>query len=101
MDDLRDYRFYADDMNHPNSQMIDYIWEKFSDCYFDNETRQIMVEIQKLVSARNHRPFQPGSKQYADFCIKQIHTIGKLKKRFPFLALNELELYFQDRLKSS
>ncbi len=40
MDDLRDYRFYGDDLVHPNQQMISYIWEKFSDAYFDDETRK-------------------------------------------------------------
>ncbi len=100
MDDLRDYRFYADDMLHPNGRMIEYIWEKLSGAYFDDETRHIMEEIRKLVSARNHRPFQPGSRQYAGFCNKQIQAIKKLKGRFPFLALDEMELYFRDRLKN-
>jgi hypothetical protein len=99
MDDLRDYRFYEKDMIHPNSQMVDYIWERFSDAYFDDETRQIMAQIQKLVSAKNHRPFHPESSQYADFCIKQVQSIKKLRERYPFLSLDELESHF--RLKNS
>lgn len=99
MDDLRDYRFYAEDMNHPNSQMIDYIWGKFSGAYFDDETRQISVEIQKLVSAKNHRPFQPSSKQYTDFCHKQLQSVENLREKYPFLSLDELETHF--RLKKS
>ena len=101
MDDLRDYRFYEADMLHPNRQMIDYIWEKFSGTFLDTETHQIMAEIQKLVSAKSHKPFQPASQQYADFCSKQIQSIGILKEKYPFLALDDLAFYFRDRLKNS
>lgn len=101
MDDLRDYRFYGDDLVHPNSQMVSYIWEKFSGAYFDAETRTISANLQKIVAARNHRPFHPESKQYLDFCRKQIESITRIKDKYPFLALHDLEQFFQDRLKIS
>jgi hypothetical protein len=56
LDDLRDYRFYADDLIHPNNQAIEYIWEKFGDSYFDasvKETGKIYEKQQKIL---NHRP---------------------------------------------
>jgi lysophospholipase L1-like esterase len=56
LDDLRDYRFYADDLIHPNSQAMDYIWEKFGDAYFDNKTREIIREYEKKQKTLNHRP---------------------------------------------
>jgi hypothetical protein len=98
MDDLRDYRYYADDLLHPNRQMVDYIWEKFSDAYFDAETRQITASIQKIVTARQHRPFDPGSGKYLEFCRKQIDIITKLKQKNPFLDLKGLEQYFTEQL---
>ena len=47
-DDLRDYRFYKEDMAHPNEQAIDYVWEKFSDVYFNDETKQLLKKIKDV-----------------------------------------------------
>jgi lysophospholipase L1-like esterase len=55
LDDLRDYRFYADDLIHPNSQAIDYIWGKFCDAYFDLSTVKLIREYEKEQKAMNHR----------------------------------------------
>lgn len=54
-DDLRDYRFYKDDLAHPSDQAIDYVWQKFSECYFSANTQQINREIQSLNQALGHR----------------------------------------------
>ena len=67
MDDLRDYRFYAEDMLHPNSSAIDYIWEKFVDTYFASETKQLIKEWESIRQALNHRPFNPDSQEYKRF----------------------------------
>jgi hypothetical protein len=98
MDDLRDYRYYKSDMVHPNKQMGNYIWEKFSGAYFDAETRQISRNIQKFFSAANHKPFHPHSKQYLDFCKKQIKSIQILQVKYPFLSLEGLIESFKSRL---
>jgi hypothetical protein len=55
-DDLRDYRFYKKDMAHPNEQAVDYIWEKFGGCFFDDETRLINSLAEKLNTAMAHLP---------------------------------------------
>ncbi len=55
-DDLRDYRYYADDLLHPSRQGIEYIWEKFSETYFDSSTRQELQRRMKLLRQANHRP---------------------------------------------
>lgn len=67
MDDLRDYRFYAEDMVHPSSQAIDYIWEKFSQTYFDKKTLNLIREWESIRQALNHRPFNPESEEYIIF----------------------------------
>jgi len=54
MDDLRDYRFYADDLIHPSSKAIDYIWEKFSECYFDATTIELNKKIGAYQKALSH-----------------------------------------------
>lgn len=98
MDDLRDYRFYADDLVHPNNQMIRYIWEKFTQAWFDEQTLELSRDIRKLSNARNHRPFDPSSKQHHDFCRKQLNEIHKLTENHPYLDLSELEDYFNASL---
>jgi hypothetical protein len=80
MDDLRDYRFYAEDLIHPSLQAIDYIWEKFSEAYFDEGTRKIAREFESIERALNHKPFYPESEEYKRF-MKKIE--GKRK------AMNE------------
>jgi hypothetical protein len=55
-DDLRDYRFYKEDLAHPNEIAINYVWEKFSECYFDSETGEVNRLITQLRQAMNHRP---------------------------------------------
>ncbi|HLF36138.1 MAG TPA: GSCFA domain-containing protein [Cyclobacteriaceae bacterium] len=76
IDDLRDYRFYSDDLVHPNSLAVQYIWEKFNAAYFDYETREFVRAWSKILKALSHRPFNPGSSEYKEF-VK--NTIEKLK----------------------
>ena len=54
LDDLRDYRFYARDLIHPSDEAIDYLWQKFSDVYFTEETKIIIGKYQKLHAMKNH-----------------------------------------------
>ncbi|MBO8446234.1 MAG: GSCFA domain-containing protein [Bacteroidetes bacterium] len=61
MDDLRDYRYYAGDMVHLADQAIDYIWEKFSDTYFSDETKALNKEIAALRQMQAHRIINPSS----------------------------------------
>jgi len=67
LDDLRDYRFYTEDMLHPSSQAINYVWEKFSEVWFDNETLKKAHEFEKIYQSLNHIPFQPESEAYRQF----------------------------------
>jgi len=63
MDDLRDYRFYAEDLIHPSQQAVDYIWEKFSEVYFDRETQKAVREFESIERASNHKPFFTASQK--------------------------------------
>jgi len=83
MDDLRDYRFYAEDLVHPSQQAIDYIWEKFSEAYFDKETQKIVREFESIEQALNHKPFYPESEEYKKF----IKGIEVRKNKFPFISI--------------
>ena len=59
MDELRDYRFYAQDLVHPNDQAADYIWEKFSSCFIPDSETEYMKAAEKLYRAGQHRPLHP------------------------------------------
>lgn len=55
MDDLRDYRFYREDLIHPNSQAVNYIFEKFGEAFFSDETKDFIKENFKIIQALEHR----------------------------------------------
>ena len=101
MDDLRDYRFYGEDLVHPNEQMIRYIWEKFSGTYFVEPTLKLMGEIEKLNTAQKHRPFDPATDQHRAFCEKQIRKAEQLLVQHPYLDLADLIEHFGKSLKRS
>ncbi len=75
MDELRDYRFYAEDMLHPNQVAIDHIWEKFAQTYFDGETLDFIEKWEKIRKAMAHKPFHVASQEYRKFIIKTIEQI--------------------------
>lgn len=86
-DDLRDYRFYKEDLAHPNQQAIDYVWEKFSDTFFDAKTLELNHKIHKLQLALNHRKMQENqaeSEKLNDFILKQKEEIKKLAPEIEF-----------------
>ena len=64
LDELRDYRFFAEDMAHPTALAVDYIWERFSDTYFSDKTIDGIKEYEKIVKTEKHRPSNPESEQY-------------------------------------
>lgn len=94
IDDLRDYRFYAEDMAHPNYAATNYVWEKFIACCLDEEALLIMKEMQPLLAARRHKPFNPGSEAHRKFLQANHEKLCVLKEKFPFLDLDEEAAYF-------
>jgi len=85
MDDLRDYRFYADDMLHPSKVAVDYIWDYFTKTYFEAQTTSLIKEVKKLVVAENHRPFNKDSDDYKIFLENIQNTKKALVSKHPFL----------------
>lgn len=94
MDDLRDYRFYNEDMVHPNKVAIDYIWDKFANNYFSEETKNVLKEVDKILKAKSHRPLNPESDAHQQFLIKYVHKIEELKRGFPTIDFGEELNYF-------
>lgn len=63
MDDLRDYRFFNSDLIHPNTQAVDYIFERFQEAYFSEDTLEISNLAVKLLQLGAHRPLAPSQAQ--------------------------------------
>ncbi len=78
LDDLRDYRFYAPDMLHLSSKAEDYIWEKFSKAYFDNQALEFLKMWKVIKSSLSHRPFHPASTRHQQFLRKTLLQLESL-----------------------
>jgi hypothetical protein len=87
MDELRDYRFYAEDMLHPNKVAIDYIWERFSETTISGESRLIMDEVESIQKGLAHRSFNPNSESHKKF-------IDNLNRKRSTLALKYPKIQF-------
>ena len=93
-DDLRDYRFYETDMAHPNKAAIDYVWEKFSDTYFSEETQKLNQSITEISKAMQHNPFNPESQAHIQFKHNYLDKCKDLTTKYPWLNLTEEINYF-------
>lgn len=83
MDELRDYRFYAEDMLHPNQTAIDYIWIKFFENYVDEKEFGTMQQVCDIQKALHHRPFNPNSESHLKFLDNLNQKINTLVKKYP------------------
>jgi hypothetical protein len=86
LDELRDYRFYASDMQHPSDVAVDYIWKRFSDTYFTELTGQLYKKLEQLATDLAHRPIHPGSDEYRTFLNKINERKDKIISAYPFLS---------------
>ena len=84
-DELRDYRFYKEDMLHPSDQAVAYIWERFSAAYFSKETNAFLEKWRPIKAALNHRPFNPDSEEHQIFMQRTQEKIEELKRQYPEL----------------
>jgi hypothetical protein len=94
-DDLRDYRFYKQDMAHPNEQAIDYVWQKFSETYFSESTIQLNRQLEKLHQAMQHRFLQEESESVLNFKKASLQLIADLKRQNAYLNLTLEEDFFR------
>ncbi len=83
MDELRDYRFYAEDMLHPSKTAIDYIWKRFSENYISEENFATMEEVCSIQKGLTHRPFNSNTASHQKFLNTLKNKIVKLQEKFP------------------
>ena len=82
LDELRDYRFYKDDMLHPSPQAVEFIWQQVVEHYFSSAARQFLKEWKPLKEALGHRPFHPESEEYRIFMERTQQKIAELEKKY-------------------
>jgi lysophospholipase L1-like esterase len=85
MDELRDYRFYTEDMIHPNQTAINYIWEIFKEVWISNEAAKTMDDVEAIQKGLQHKPFNPNSEAHKLFLQKLSEKIEQLQSHFPHI----------------
>jgi len=85
MDELRDYRFYAEDMLHPNQTAIDYIWKLFAEAHITTESFSAMASIENIQKSLSHKPFNQNGEEHAKFLSQLQDKIKKVEARFPHI----------------
>ena len=86
-DELRDYRFYKEDMLHPSEQAVNYIWERFSETFFDDSTFEFLEKWRPIKEALGHKPFNPDGEEYKLFMKRTHEKMMKLKEEYPELEV--------------
>lgn len=93
VDELRDYRFYADDLVHPNAQAAQYAWERFTEYFLSGDAKKTLAEIRPVIDAAAHRPLHPDTGEYKEF-VRTLQTkISALAKKYPFLNFGKEAAY--------
>ena len=104
LDDLRDYRFYDQDMVHPNALTVEYIWNIFAETFFSEQTRAIAFEWLKLKKAIDHRPINQETDQHTHFLKQTLLKLNEFSSKYPFVCvnseINDLNDRIQDQLKN-
>ena len=101
MDELRDYRFYAEDMIHISDVAIKHIWEKFETALISEESRKISKEVVKITAATNHRPFNKFTKEHQIFLQKQLSKLQVFKQKYPFVDLEKEKGFFEREIEAN
>lgn len=97
IDVLRDYRFYDIDMVHPNYAATSFVWECFSNHYFEEKTQVLMKEILELHTAQQHRPRFAETEAHQIFCAKYAAKALQLQKEYPYLDLSAIIAHFNTK----
>lgn len=86
IDELRDYRFYAEDMLHPNRIAVNYIWEKFKNVWMRSDSEKVMHEVEAIQNGLSHKPFNVNSDAHKEFLQKLDLKKEQLQSKFPHIS---------------
>ena len=93
IDDLRDYRYYADDLAHPSKMAVEYVWERFCEAVLSPKAQELLPKIAQIVSAVEHRPFNPNSEEHKKFCRRMLERADAIPEIDFSLEKSALEKY--------
>ena len=93
IDDLRDYRYYADDLAHPSKMAVDYVWERFCDAVLSEGAKAKLPLVEQVVAAAEHRPFNPDSEAHKTFCRKMLERVATVSEIDFSLEKSKFESY--------
>ena len=96
IDVLRDYRFYSEDMVHPNYLATDFVLQKFLDTYINDETKVLVSEIRKILIARKHKASHPATEAHRKFLRSNFEKLKGLQQHYPYINFSEELDYFSD-----
>lgn len=99
LDELRDYRFYGEDMVHPSAQAVSYVWERFSDAAFDTGTKRFIAEWEKVRQGLSHRLLTGDTEAYAVFLRRLLDRLSELGEKYDFLDISSERLLIEERIK--
>lgn len=89
MDELRDYRFYAEDMIHPSPLAVHYLWDRFRETFFSTATETLIADWQVIRRALNHKPLNRGTDEYRNFLMQTLTKLEDFKSKYPFISCEE------------
>ncbi|MDR1780207.1 MAG: GSCFA domain-containing protein [Tannerella sp.] len=89
MDELRDYRFYADDMLHPSEMAVRHIYNRFAEAFMDDETRELTAEVVRINKLLEHRPVHPTLQSYNHFTEQLTFRTEQLKQKTPYICFDK------------
>lgn len=95
LDDLRDYRFVAADLVHPSQEAVDYVWERFEECYFTPHTAELYRRVEAVRKAAQHRPLHPDSEEWARFKATMLRKAEALRTELPECDLSHEMDFFR------
>ena len=99
MDELRDYRFYADDLVHPSPVAVEYVWERFKEWCLEPEADAAMRACEEIRKALAHKPLHPDSEEYKRFLGQIVLKMERLNGKYPYLDFSNEKELCRTRLK--
>jgi hypothetical protein len=94
IDILRDYRYYDIDFVHPNYLATSFVWEQFVQSCIAPPTREVMQQVQEIITARSHRSRFPETEAHKKFLASYAAKATALMQQYPYLNLNGEVRYF-------
>lgn len=85
LDELRDYRFYAEDMVHPSAVAIEYIWQRFVNTYINKDTQEEMRVLNQFWCDMHHRFLHPESQEAQTFMLRLEQRKAQLQRSYPWI----------------